>query len=117
MRRIFIVSILFILRVTQYFRVSILLKVSNTQYFPGLDTAFTQHYEEISGDRYCLYFAIRKFLRGLDTAYTHHYPVFSGGRYCLFYAIRINFVESKLLILRNVQYFPMVDTVYTKRYA
>ena len=88
MRRIFMVSILFILRVMQYFRGSILLKVSNTQYFPGLGTAFTQHYEEIS-----------------------------GGRYCLFYAIRINFVESKLLILRNVQYFAMVDTVYTKRYA
>ena len=101
MRNIFVGFILFILSDTQYFRGPILLLLSNTQYFPGLQSAYTQHDAEISGDRHCLYYAIRKYFREVDTAYTQHFTVFPGVdtaytlQYAAFFAVGF-FLHSAL---------------------
>ena len=57
-----------------------------------------------------------KYFRGVDTAYIKQNAVLSGGR-CYFYkAINIIFGESMLLILSNTtQYYRGVDTAYTEQ--
>ena len=46
-------SILHILRNIQCFQGSILLRLSNIQYFRGIDTAYTKQYVVFLGDRFC----------------------------------------------------------------
>ena len=78
---------------------SILLILSNTQYFWGVDTAYTKKYA---------------VFQGVDTAYIEQCAVHLGDRYYLYKAIRSIFGEWILLILSNAQYFLGINTVYTK---
>ena len=66
-------SIQFVLSNSQCFRVIF----SNTQYFWGVDTAYTNFYAVFSGvdNDYTKQYAV---LSGVDTTYTEEYAVFSG---------------------------------------
>ena len=121
------------LSITKYFRLSILLKLSNTQhflmgfillilcnnqYFRGMDTSYTNQCADFFYGRYCLYYKIHSILRGrelltlsttqkfwgIDTAYTMQYAVFSLDRYCLQYEICIYL------------YFSGVDSAHAQHY-
>ena len=59
MRSIFIGSIPFIQRDTEYIPGSILLIFSNTQHYSGVDAAYTNKYAEFWGGGYFFYYAIR----------------------------------------------------------
>ena len=111
----------------QYFRGSILLIVSNTQYCPGLGSAYTQHYTEISGinTAYITQYAdvlgwsilitlsTTQYFRGIDTAYTKRYAVFPVGRYYSYYAM-LSFLWGRYCFFtKRYGIFSGVDTSFT----
>ena len=98
----FIGSILFILSDTDFCRGSILTLLSNMQYSPGLGSAHTQHYTEISV---------------INTAYITQYANILGGSILLTHSTTQYFRGVDTTCTNNAQFFCRVGTVYTKRYA
>jgi len=93
---------------------SILLILTNTQYFRGVDTTHTDYYAVFSGvdNPYTLQHAV---FSGNHAPYTEQYAVFCGESILLLLSNTQHFRGVILLILCNTQYYRGIDTAFTKQ--
>ena len=113
------------------FRGWVLLILSTTLKFRGIDTVYTKQYANSLEGSILLILSTTQYSRGIDTADTKQDAAFSWDRFCFYYAMLSIFVDpilfilsdtgffrgSILFLLSNTQYSPGLGSAYTQYYT